>query len=175
MLHSDLYACSANGEVQVRLMLGHFILILTRPQRWSASFDLTGSWSAHSGIVLSSIVTRLKVPRSDEPATGETGDASKEHERFVLVTGGNDDQIKVRVGLAQCARCLSCRAVDLGSEPAQTSTSYDGFKRDEHRRRGPIQRCVFRHHFSSMHSHRSMRRYNGLRAVQVRVHSERKQ
>lgn len=79
MLHSDLYACSANGEVQ----------------RWSASFDLTGSWSAHSGIVLSSIVTRLKVPRSDEPATGETGDASKEHERFVLVTGGNDDQIKI--------------------------------------------------------------------------------
>ncbi|KIP03740.1 hypothetical protein PHLGIDRAFT_77079 [Phlebiopsis gigantea 11061_1 CR5-6] len=79
MLHSDLYACSANGEIQ----------------RWSASFDLTGSWSAHSGIVLSSIVTRLQVPRSDEPAVGETGDASKEHERFVLVTGGNDDQIKI--------------------------------------------------------------------------------
>lgn len=66
-------------------------------QRWSASFDLTGSWPAHSGIVLTSIITRLKVPHGEEFAAGKTGeDASKAHDRFVLVTGGNDDQIKVR-------------------------------------------------------------------------------
>lgn len=66
-------------------------------QRWSASFDLTGSWPAHSGIVLTSIVTRLKVPHGEESAAGEIGeDAPKEHNRFVLVTGGNDDQIKVQ-------------------------------------------------------------------------------
>ena len=82
---------------------------IANAQRWSASFDLTGSWPAHSGIVLSSIVTRLKVPRADEPAGGETGnDASKEHDRFVLVTGGNDDQIKVRQshGLSRCSKPL---------------------------------------------------------------------
>ncbi|CCM00624.1 uncharacterized protein FIBRA_02660 [Fibroporia radiculosa] len=41
MLHSDLYVSSANGELQ----------------RWSAAFDLTASWKAHEGIVLSSTVT----------------------------------------------------------------------------------------------------------------------
>ncbi|KAI0345693.1 Zn-dependent exopeptidase [Trametopsis cervina] len=67
MLHSDLYTCSANGEVQ----------------RWSAAFDMTASWPGHSGIILSSIVTRLK------------GDNSNVNERFALVTGANDDQIKI--------------------------------------------------------------------------------
>ncbi|KAF7365438.1 Beta-Ala-His dipeptidase [Mycena venus] len=41
MINSDLYTCSANGQVQ----------------RFSASFDCTASWHAHNGIVLSSIIT----------------------------------------------------------------------------------------------------------------------
>ncbi|KAJ3559316.1 hypothetical protein NM688_g421 [Phlebia brevispora] len=75
MLHSDLYTCSANGVVQ----------------RWSASFNLTASWRAHEGIVLSSMITRL----SDSiDQNGEHADKHS-HERFVLVTGANDDQIKI--------------------------------------------------------------------------------
>ncbi|KAI0629895.1 Zn-dependent exopeptidase [Trametes polyzona] len=70
MLHSDLYVCSANGDIQ----------------RWSASFDLVGSWRGHDGIILSSIITRL--PHSDSPQ--EQG-----NDKFTLVTGGNDDMIKV--------------------------------------------------------------------------------
>ncbi|CDO74568.1 hypothetical protein BN946_scf184771.g4 [Trametes cinnabarina] len=70
ILHSDLYVCSANGDVQ----------------RWSASFDLLGSWRAHEGIILSSIITRL--PVSDD-AQADGG------EKFTLVTGGNDDMIKI--------------------------------------------------------------------------------
>ncbi|KAJ7457667.1 hypothetical protein B0H11DRAFT_2063012 [Mycena galericulata] len=62
MIHSDLYTCSANGQVQ----------------RFSASFDCTASWPAHNGIVLSSIIT-----------DGNTKD------QHYLVTGGNDDHIKV--------------------------------------------------------------------------------
>ncbi|KAI0088477.1 Zn-dependent exopeptidase [Irpex rosettiformis] len=69
ILHSDLYTCSANGQVQ----------------RWSAGFNMTASWQAHPGIILSSIVTRLKEDTLD-PAKSE---------RFVLVTGGNDDQINI--------------------------------------------------------------------------------
>ncbi|KAI5989043.1 glutathione degradosome [Pisolithus albus] len=42
MLHSDLFTCSANGQVQ----------------RWSPSFNCTSSWKAHDGIVLSSVITR---------------------------------------------------------------------------------------------------------------------
>ncbi|KAI0325048.1 Zn-dependent exopeptidase [Cubamyces sp. BRFM 1775] len=70
MLHSDLYVCSANGDIQ----------------RWSASFDLVGSWHGHEGIILSSIITR--VPSSDTAQ-------EKRGENFTLVTGGNDDMIKV--------------------------------------------------------------------------------
>ncbi|TFK52694.1 Zn-dependent exopeptidase [Heliocybe sulcata] len=62
MLHSDLYTCSANGQMQM----------------WSGTFDCTASWSAHSGIVLSSIVMRCR-----------------QSNQFRLVTGGNDDHIKV--------------------------------------------------------------------------------
>ncbi|KAJ8457580.1 hypothetical protein ONZ51_g11443 [Trametes cubensis] len=77
MLHSDLYVCSANGDIQVT-QRAHF--------RWSASFDLVGSWRGHEGIILSSIITR--VPSSDT--------AQERHgENFTLVTGGNDDMIKV--------------------------------------------------------------------------------
>lgn len=78
LLHSDLYTCSANGEVQ----------------RWSASFNQTSYWQSHSGIVLSSIVTRLTDSRLAETAN-EDPNAEKICDRFVLVTGGNDDQIKI--------------------------------------------------------------------------------
>ncbi|KAJ6584681.1 hypothetical protein B0H19DRAFT_1106072 [Mycena capillaripes] len=47
-------------------------------QRFSASFDCTASWHAHNGIVLSSIITYGN---------------SKDHP--CLVTGGNDEHIKV--------------------------------------------------------------------------------
>ncbi|KAI0754689.1 Zn-dependent exopeptidase [Daedaleopsis nitida] len=67
LLHSDLYVCSANGDVQ----------------RWSSSFELTGSWQGHDGIVLSSIVTRL-------PSR-----SSRKDDIFTLVSGGNDDMIKI--------------------------------------------------------------------------------
>ncbi|KIJ14910.1 hypothetical protein PAXINDRAFT_12180 [Paxillus involutus ATCC 200175] len=42
MMHSDLYTCSSNGQIQ----------------RWSPSFNCTASWKAHEGIVLSSIITQ---------------------------------------------------------------------------------------------------------------------
>ncbi|KAI6042632.1 glutathione degradosome [Pisolithus marmoratus] len=42
MMHSDLFTCSANGQVQ----------------RWSPSFNCTSSWKAHDGIVLSSVITQ---------------------------------------------------------------------------------------------------------------------
>ncbi|KII90799.1 hypothetical protein PLICRDRAFT_174166 [Plicaturopsis crispa FD-325 SS-3] len=63
MLHTDLFTCSANGQVQ----------------RWSASFDCTASWSAHDGIVLSSIISRQQ-SHSDS---------------YHLITGGNDNYIKI--------------------------------------------------------------------------------
>lgn len=47
-------------------------------QRFSASFDCTASWHAHNGIVLSSIITHGN---------------SKDHS--CLITGGNDEHIKV--------------------------------------------------------------------------------
>ncbi|KAH9173572.1 Zn-dependent exopeptidase [Lactarius sanguifluus] len=62
ILGSDLYTCSADGQVK----------------RYSDTFDCTSSWDAHSGIVLSSIVTR-----GTDPA------------EFELVTGGNDGAINV--------------------------------------------------------------------------------
>lgn len=49
-------------------------------KRWSRSFDCTSSWQAHEGIVLSSIITKR-----DGSAEGA----------FRLVTGGNDNYIKV--------------------------------------------------------------------------------
>ncbi|OSX56497.1 hypothetical protein POSPLADRAFT_1186649 [Postia placenta MAD-698-R-SB12] len=81
MLHSDLYACSANGEVQ----------------RWSATFNLTASWKAHGGIVLSSIVTRFP---SDSLSGLELDDTSESRvssnaRKFAFITGASDDHIKV--------------------------------------------------------------------------------
>lgn len=48
-------------------------------KRWSASFDCVGAWQAHQGIALSSIITKK----------------NGTEDRFHLVTGGNDDHIKV--------------------------------------------------------------------------------
>ncbi|KAI9446065.1 Zn-dependent exopeptidase [Lactarius indigo] len=62
ILGSDIYTCSADGQVK----------------RYSDTFDCTASWDAHSGIVLSSIVTR-----GTDPA------------EFELITGGNDGAINV--------------------------------------------------------------------------------
>ncbi|TFY56036.1 hypothetical protein EVJ58_g7881 [Rhodofomes roseus] len=77
MLKSDLYVCLANGEMQ----------------RWSAQFEHTASWKAHTGIVLTSIVTRLGAPAAadDRPPLDGTPDNAK----FALVTGANDDQMKI--------------------------------------------------------------------------------
>lgn len=72
MIDSDLYTCSANGQVQ----------------RWSANFDCTASWSAHNGIILSSVITR-----------------SVKSDSWRLVTGANDNCIKV---------CLSFRTDSCG-------------------------------------------------------------
>ena len=47
-------------------------------QRYSDTFDCTASWNAHSGIVLSSIITR----------NANAGECE-------LITGGNDGAIKV--------------------------------------------------------------------------------
>ncbi|EIN12463.1 Zn-dependent exopeptidase [Punctularia strigosozonata HHB-11173 SS5] len=66
LLHSDLYTCSANGEVQ----------------RWSASFDRTASWNAHDGIILSSVI--IQRHKSEDDGSG-----------YALVTGANDGYIKV--------------------------------------------------------------------------------
>lgn len=85
--------------------LGHRELKLTILQCWSASFNQRSSWKAHEGIVLSSIVTRLRDPRVGEVAVRElNGDRAKGSDRFILVTGGNDDQIKVNkiCSLAAC-------------------------------------------------------------------------
>ncbi|GBE85255.1 Probable di- and tripeptidase [Sparassis crispa] len=79
MLHSDLYTCSANGQVQ----------------RWSASFDLTASWPAHDGIVLSSIITRLAPPSPLPLPNSDSVVLSDANQGFVLVTGANDDHLKV--------------------------------------------------------------------------------
>ncbi|KAG5639431.1 hypothetical protein H0H81_002302 [Sphagnurus paluster] len=49
-------------------------------KRWSASFDCTASWKGHKGIVLSSIITHHN---------------GSENSGLRLVTGGNDDHIKV--------------------------------------------------------------------------------
>ena len=72
-------------------------------QCWSASFELTSSWSAHEGIVLSSIVTRLPVSEEspDDEPYGRNKRNSGNHEQFVLVTGANDGQIKVSQTTAQ--------------------------------------------------------------------------
>ncbi|KAF8908992.1 hypothetical protein CPB84DRAFT_1673831 [Gymnopilus junonius] len=67
-------------------------------KRWSASFDCTASWKGHDGIVLSSIVTN----RSDSDSSG-----------FCLISGGNDEHIKVWEVQSPRIRIPSPNASDL--------------------------------------------------------------
>ena len=70
-------------------------------QRWSSQFEQTAAWPAHAGIVLTSIVTRISAAAAD--AEGLVLDTANEHlqtgghgnVKFALVTGANDDQMKV--------------------------------------------------------------------------------
>lgn len=77
LLKSDLYVCLANGRIQVSHSTIISMMVQPRLQRYSASFDCTASWRCHNGIVLSSI---LDDQRNGTPK---------------LITGGNDDNIKV--------------------------------------------------------------------------------
>ncbi len=80
LIGSDLYTCSANGDVQVRPASSVYAVGFVLPshfQRWSGSFDCISSWRAHEGIVLCSRVT--------ESSSG----------RYRLITGGNDNCVNV--------------------------------------------------------------------------------
>lgn len=54
MIDTDLYICSANGQVQ----------------RWSANFECTASWHGHDGIILSSVITGCAANESYRLITG---------------------------------------------------------------------------------------------------------
>ncbi|KDQ11164.1 hypothetical protein BOTBODRAFT_35706 [Botryobasidium botryosum FD-172 SS1] len=73
MFDKDLFTCSANGCVQ----------------RWNAAFNCVSSWQAHSGIVLSSIITgNIAEPR-------KPGDFGRVEPGWTLVTGASDNDIKL--------------------------------------------------------------------------------
>ena len=61
MIDTDLYTCSANGQIQ----------------RWSANFDCTASWKAHDGIVLSSLITHCYKDDSWRLVTGANDNCIK--------------------------------------------------------------------------------------------------
>jgi di- and tripeptidase len=77
MVHSDLYTCAEDGSVQ----------------RYSAAFERTASWSAHDGIVLSSVIAS-SVARKSEGERAVDSQSGQERQ-FDLITGGNDEHIKV--------------------------------------------------------------------------------
>jgi hypothetical protein len=119
MLQTDLYACSANGKVQVPIpscMEGSLLKALPS-QCWSASFNCTASWQAHENhIVLSSAISYSK--HSDDPR---------------LITGGNDGSIRVTLLAAHTARraqssltlfVASCGLWPYPSSVTSTSTHY---------------------------------------------------
>ena len=70
MIDTDLYTCSANGQVQ----------------RWSASFNCTASWHAHDGIILSSIITR-------SPQSGSWRLITGANDNCIKVTPENDYEL----------------------------------------------------------------------------------
>ncbi|KAH0832219.1 glutathione degradosome [Lanmaoa asiatica] len=81
MVHSELYTCSSNGQIQVRVSEAGWVSQYTNFrgfERWSPTFNCSASWSAHEGIVLSSIVTH-----------------SSQANGFVLVSGANDGFVKI--------------------------------------------------------------------------------
>jgi di- and tripeptidase len=84
VLHSDVFTCSANGQVKVCLNITIYFEDTYVKQRFSDTFDCTASWKAHDGIVLTSIISQK---------IGIVEDS------FCLVTGGNDGAINVRFAL----------------------------------------------------------------------------
>ncbi|KAH9924603.1 Zn-dependent exopeptidase [Epithele typhae] len=86
LLHSDLYVCSANGDIQ----------------RWNASFEQTGCWRGHDGIVLSSTFTALLPDAAPE----------QQEKHFLLVTGGGDDVVKVWDVGAPCCQGQNVADID---------------------------------------------------------------
>ncbi|KAJ8507465.1 hypothetical protein ONZ45_g10164 [Pleurotus djamor] len=74
LLGSDLYTFSASGSIQ----------------RWSASFDRTASWRGHDKIILSS-----RIVPNRTPSWGVLNDTSDDSDTWQLITGGNDEYIKV--------------------------------------------------------------------------------
>ncbi|KAM5533124.1 hypothetical protein V8D89_013172 [Ganoderma adspersum] len=100
MLNSDLYVCSANGDIQ----------------RWSSSFVLTGSWKGHEGIVLSSIIT----------GASSSERSSQNEIRFALVTGANDNLIKIWEVLPPSSPRDAPTDMDGFSDRADMSKSING-------------------------------------------------
>jgi len=70
------------------------------PQRFSDTFDCTASWSAHDGILLSSVIHYVK-----------------ELDEYRLITGGNDGAIKVRVPCYLSERRLTEMSCRYGKYP----------------------------------------------------------
>lgn len=68
-------------------------VVLTHAQRFSASFDCTACWTAHDGIVLSSIFTCAGNQRGPN---------------LRLLTGGNDSHIKVLIFLVTLVEVFLC-------------------------------------------------------------------
>ncbi|KAL0579213.1 hypothetical protein V5O48_002775 [Marasmius crinis-equi] len=97
LIQSDLYTSSANGQVT----------------RFSGSFDCTASWTAHDGIVLSSLITCNKAQDDDS---------------YVLLTGGNDNLIKVWDILPPAPRLTETDERDEGTKlsaaPGKDTISY---------------------------------------------------
>lgn len=90
MMHSDLFTCSANGQVQ----------------RWSPSFNCTSTWKAHDGIVLSSVITQSTEANGFVLVTGandgfvkiwdiavplEANDSEKFIDNSIVDLNGDDD------------------------------------------------------------------------------------
>lgn len=100
MMHSDLYTCSCNGQIQVCSIPCLAYTRIHHLQRWSSSFDCTESWSAHDGIVLSSIITQTQAGA------------------FVLMSGANDGYIKVTLHI--CLRDMDAErySPDMGHRAA---------------------------------------------------------
>ncbi|KIJ54859.1 hypothetical protein M422DRAFT_64082 [Sphaerobolus stellatus SS14] len=94
MIDTDLYTCCANGWIQ----------------RWSAQFACTASWKAHEGIILSSIIASASsaaTTSSGRTITSDyeegendredtnSGEEDKHDKGWYLVTGANDNDIKI--------------------------------------------------------------------------------
>ncbi|KAF7299223.1 Beta-Ala-His dipeptidase [Mycena indigotica] len=97
---SDLYACSADGNVQ----------------RFSASFDCTAAWKAHNGIVLSSIITTDKTH-----ATLITGGNDDHIKMWELSTSSEDPIASPSFGSSQIPDTLTYALSKFISIPSVSS------------------------------------------------------